>query len=409
MQTASPMTRVFNDAMAIVVAPVQSRQPDFKEECHVQPRCLVLQGEALMLWQRIRLRVPTQDELAIPLVRQMIALGALPSSDCGEIRSDCPSPNFEDVLPPITMFDQSVLSLWAFRNRIPLTAHIELTRRCNLRCRHCYCLPRDGEERLTTEEVIRIIDGLAEQGTFFIVLTGGEIFARADIFELLMHLEKRQFVVRLNTNGTLLDASRIAALARLTNIYRVHVSLYGSTPTTHDAITGMVGSHALTMRAIEGLVAAGIHVRINCSVMRDNVAELPAMKRDIADQLGIPIHFDSTLYPRDDGATENTDEQLSPEQEAVFEQFRTADRRPESDAIEPLKPKLCKAGVSFLAICEDGSVYPCLKMKRLSGSPTGNLATTPFKQLWNEAPQLLSLRASLDERLRQCDICNVVL
>ncbi len=412
----TPMARIFGDTMAIVMVAGQSLKPGGQgrftvsgDQKHVQPCCLVLQGDALMLWQRFRNCAPTEEECALPLVRQMIALGALSLPDCCETRIGSPLRDSDDDLLPITTFDQGALSLWAFQNRIPLTVHLELTRRCNLRCSHCYCLLHNNDELLTTVEMIRIIDDLAAQGTFFVVLTGGEIFARADIFTLLEHLERRQFVVRLNTNGTLLDECRIAALARFTNIYRVHVSLYGSTPAIHDEITGMNGSHALTVRAIEQLVAAGIRIRINCSVTRSNVADLPAIKRDIADRLGVPIHFDSTIFPRDDGETINTDDQLTPEQEAEFSRFRITDRLPDSDAAQPSKPKLCKAGVSFLAICEDGSVYPCLKMKRLAGSPVGNIAAMPFMKLWNEAPQLLSLRASLDERLRQCDICKIAL
>ncbi|MBU2499574.1 MAG: hypothetical protein KKE57_11795, partial [Proteobacteria bacterium] len=64
------------------------------------------------------------------------------------------------------------------RRRIPVSGAIELTRRCNLSCVHCYNnLPANEQgargEELTTEEHCRILDEITEAGCLWLLFTGG--------------------------------------------------------------------------------------------------------------------------------------------------------------------------------------------------------------------------------------------
>ena len=67
---------------------------------------------------------------------------------------------------------------------VPLSAHIDLTFRCNERCIHCY-LDHEDYGEMTTAEIKGVLDQLAEAGTFFLTLSGGEILLRKDFFEIL--------------------------------------------------------------------------------------------------------------------------------------------------------------------------------------------------------------------------------
>src|SRR3989337_2358598 len=77
-----------------------------------------------------------------------------------------------------------------------LAVHLELTRRCNLRCKHCYLPiskhPGDAPE-LAFSSVKQIIDELHSAGCLFISLTGGEVFTRPDITSILEYLWKKGF------------------------------------------------------------------------------------------------------------------------------------------------------------------------------------------------------------------------
>ncbi|MGC9469022.1 MAG: radical SAM protein, partial [Anaerolineae bacterium] len=72
--------------------------------------------------------------------------------------------------------------------RVPLSGSLELTFRCNLRCKHCYLdgvhdgIP--GQEELTTEEWYDLLDQMADMGTLWLLMTGGEPFVRPDFLDI---------------------------------------------------------------------------------------------------------------------------------------------------------------------------------------------------------------------------------
>ncbi len=66
--------------------------------------------------------------------------------------------------------------------RIPLSGAVEVTRRCPLRCLHCYNnLPiRDSiseRDELTYREHCRILDEISDVGCLWLLYTGGMILA----------------------------------------------------------------------------------------------------------------------------------------------------------------------------------------------------------------------------------------
>lgn len=87
---------------------------------------------------------------------------------------------------------------------------ISITDRCNLRC--MYCMPREGiiqrppAELLSFEEVVRLVNIFASLGVSKIRLTGGEVFLRRNIVNLIKSLTEIKGIeeVSLTTNGTLL-------------------------------------------------------------------------------------------------------------------------------------------------------------------------------------------------------------
>ena len=64
--------------------------------------------------------------------------------------------------------------------RVPVAASIELTMRCNLHCAHCYCPPGDRGRELDTDEIKGVFDRMAEMGTLFLLMTGGDPLLRKD-------------------------------------------------------------------------------------------------------------------------------------------------------------------------------------------------------------------------------------
>lgn len=62
---------------------------------------------------------------------------------------------------------------------IPLSAHLDITWRCNERCVHCY-LDHHGKDEMSTAEIKDVIRQLEECGTFFLSISGGEPLLRRD-------------------------------------------------------------------------------------------------------------------------------------------------------------------------------------------------------------------------------------
>src|SRR6266478_1120374 len=86
---------------------------------------------------------------------------------------------------------------------IPLSAHVDLTYRCNERCVHCY-LPHDDRGEMTTAEYKDLLDQLADAGVFFLTISGGEPLLRKDLFEIIAHARALSFNVKLKTNAILI-------------------------------------------------------------------------------------------------------------------------------------------------------------------------------------------------------------
>ncbi len=353
----------------------------------------LLQNEPLELWKQILSR-NNIDKSYYPKLKQLADLGLVEIE--GAIKNQHSSGVNDRSVQEV---DLGAVNYWAFKNLIPLSGHFELTSRCNLRCRHCYCIYTD-KDSLDTNKIITILDDLHESGTFGLVLTGGEIFGREDILDILKYLNEKKFVLRLNTNGVLIDEKIVKEMEGLSNIYRIHVSLYSSKPEVHDMITRMEGSFQKTLNAIRLLKEAGFGIRINCSLMQSNADSYKEIKTEIGDKLNIPVHYDPFIFPKDNGKIENMYEMFDDDQIKDYETFNK--KEPSGK-----KPKLCKAAFSFFSICEDGSIYPCLKMKKYYDKPLANLQESSFKEIWYNSAEIKKVRNVLNDKLRDCNVCDL--
>ena len=84
---------------------------------------------------------------------------------------------------------------------------IESTYTCNERCIHCYLDHQDHGE-MTTVECVDALEQLAKAGAFFLTFSGGEIFLRKDLEELLIAARRLRFDVSLKTNALLITPDR---------------------------------------------------------------------------------------------------------------------------------------------------------------------------------------------------------
>ncbi len=152
-----------------------------------------------------------------------------------------------------------------------------MTRRCNLKCIHCYSNSADIDypDELTTEEGKKLIDDLAAFGAPVILFSGGEPLLRKDLLELAQYATDKGMRAVISTNGTLITKEIAARLQKIGLSY-VGVSLDGLEK-THDRFRGKKGAFAEAIEGMRNCRKAGIKVGIRFTVNKHNLADVPSM------------------------------------------------------------------------------------------------------------------------------------
>lgn len=182
------------------------------------------------------------------------------------------------------------------RRRGPLRPVViwNLTRRCNLKCRHCYAVAADhafpGE--LTTEEAIGVLDDLAAYGIPALILSGGEPLSRADTLDIARRAKAHGLYTALSSNGTPIRDGMADAVAAIGFDY-VGISLDG-VGRTNDWFRGQNGAFDAALEGIRQCKARGIKVGLRYTMTTENAGELPELL-DLAQAEGVEKFYLSHL------------------------------------------------------------------------------------------------------------------
>lgn len=158
------------------------------------------------------------------------------------------------------------------------------TRRCNLKCVHCYSQSQNinYENELSTDEGKRLIESLARFGAPVILFSGGEPTIRKDLFELIGHATQNGLRAVISTNGTLITPDFAARLKDF-NLSYVGVSLDGAEE-VNDKFRGVPGAFQRAISGIRNCLAAGLKVGLRFTINRRNADEIPAIFRIIEEE-----------------------------------------------------------------------------------------------------------------------------
>jgi 12,18-didecarboxysiroheme deacetylase len=151
------------------------------------------------------------------------------------------------------------------------------TRRCNLRCRHCYSRSADRhyDAELTTAEGFALLEDLAQFGAPVVLFSGGEPLTRPDLLDLAARAVQLGLRAVISTNGTLIDEKKAAQLKEVGLSY-VGVSLDGMRP-TNDLFRGVEGAYDRALQGLRNCLKAGVKVGLRFTITRNNVADIPAL------------------------------------------------------------------------------------------------------------------------------------
>jgi len=293
---------------------------------------------------------------------------------------------------------------------VPFNVMMELTFTCNLRCIHCYNCTQENQDELTLPEICRIMDEIAALGCLHLSFTGGEVFARPDIFEILEEARKRNFAIALLTNGALISESVADRLQKI-QPWMIEISLYSARSDIHDGITGIKGSFRKTKQAIDLLLERRIKVRLKTVIMAQNFSEYKEIMQHHK-SLGTKFILDPMVTPKIDGNQDPLRHRITPDQLATLltdddigpDMVQFGTRRYDESVQLRKTSTMCTAGIVMCHIDPYGNVYPCVQFCLKAG----NLREQSFAEIWNHSPVFDRLRSTLMDDVKECNECELL-
>lgn len=290
---------------------------------------------------------------------------------------------------------------------------INLTRRCNLACAHCYLdasARRSALGELETEEVQRILDEVAGRGDgTMVVLTGGEPLVRRDMEAIVAHGARQGLAMVVGTNGTLLTDRRVESLKEAGTL-GVGVSLDSLDPLFHDRFRGRPGSWEKALAGVEACRRHELSFQIHFSVMEGNAHELADMaafaRASGARVLNVfflvctgraesvtdisPLRYEKALRQVID-LQESMPDLIVRARCAPHYKRLAYERNPDSplNRIPGAEGDGCIAGTRYCRVTPEGGVTACPYIE----DAVGNVRDAGLMSLWDTAGEFARLRA----------------
>jgi len=150
-----------------------------------------------------------------------------------------------------------------------------ITRRCNLKCVHCYAHAKDlsFKNELSTKEGKILLDDLAQFGVPVILFSGGEPTIRKDLPELAAYAVSKGMRAVISTNGTLI-LQKMARVLKDIGLSYVGISIDGMEE-INDRFRGVKGAFKAALEGIKNCKDAGIKVGLRFTINKFNVNEIP--------------------------------------------------------------------------------------------------------------------------------------
>ncbi len=301
---------------------------------------------------------------------------------------------------------------------------VNLTRRCNLACAHCYLdaetLKQGSPDELKTDEVTALLDQIATRGTdTMVVLTGGEPLLRRDLEQLVSHGSELGLSVVVGTNGVLLSEHRVKSL-QAAGAMGIGISLDSLDSSSHDDFRGHAGSWEKTLAGMEACRSNGLAFQVHFSVTEKNADEIGAMV-DFATNVG--AHVLNVFFLICTGRGESMSDITPQRYEQVLEELIDAQTKTDLIIRARCAPHFkrvayqrdptarltradgyegggCLAGIHYCRVTPEGGVTACPFIPEVEN----NLREVSFWEIWDNSPTFSQLRnPQLGGKCGACD------
>ncbi len=295
--------------------------------------------------------------------------------------------------------------------RIPLSATVEITPKCNFRCIHCYLgRHRFETEDLSTNQVKHILDELSDNGALFVTLTGGECILRKDFCEIYMYAKMKGFMVCVFTNAYYIRKEVFDLFEKYPPFF-IDVSLYGASNETYRRVTGVADGFDQVLKNLKELKKRGIEFGIKTPLIRQNIDDYSAMC-SICEELGVKYRFSFSISPTLDKETYPVDFTVPIEDmirlEAEDPIYREMGENYSSirnewgeafDEGEFVPVFICAPGVNDIFVNYLGEAMPCASFR----SEAISILDRPLAEVWEEFARFKKIPATSKNKCMRCE------
>jgi SynChlorMet cassette radical SAM/SPASM protein ScmE len=319
---------------------------------------------------------------------------------------------------------------------VPRHVDIAITGKCNLACQYCfYADEMVARANLPTERWLSFFEELGQLGVMTVCLTGGEVFTRPDLFELIDGIIANRMRYQLLSNGTMITEQTLDQFEigkRRQRLDSIQISVDGSSAEVHDR--SRPKSFRRALRGLKLLMEAGYPVTVRVTVNRHNVDDLENVAKLLLEEVGLSSFGTNEAYAC--GATDRTEGNIiltpAQRQKAMHVLTRLADQydqriqaqagplviAQELKTIDemlaagqtgrPGRGTLSACGGVFcqLAILHDGTIVPCHILSTLR---LGTIGIDNLQTIWQNHPTMTALRNRKViplNSLETCQDCN---
>jgi SynChlorMet cassette radical SAM/SPASM protein ScmE len=316
--------------------------------------------------------------------------------------------------------------------RTPKSVDIEITSRCNLRCKYCshFTSAGDVNHDLPKEEWLRFFEELNRCSVMNVCLSGGEPFYRKDLKELIEGIVHNRMRFNILSNGTLITDDIVSFLASTRRCDSVQVSIDGSVPITHDAFRGD-GTFLQAIEGINSLQKHNIPIAVRVTIHRQNVRDLENIAKLLLEEIGLPGFSTNSashmgLCRKNAEQVQLTSEERSLAMEILLELTKKYNGRISANAgplaegrswLEMERARQegrdcmpgrgyltgCGGPMSKIAVRADGVMVPCAQMPHIE---IGRINKDDLKEVWKNHSELKRLRERRNIPLNDFECCK---
>jgi SynChlorMet cassette radical SAM/SPASM protein ScmE len=316
--------------------------------------------------------------------------------------------------------------------KTPESVTIDITNKCNLRCKHCafFSSAAEVDNDLPMEEWLKFFKELNKYAIKEVTFCGGEPFYRKDILELVDGVVRNRMRFSILTNGTLVNDDIVKSIAKTGRCNYVQVSIDGFLPRTHDYLRGE-GSFEKAIRGIKCLQKFAVPLHVRVTVFKKNVDELENIARFLLEEINISSFSTNSagylgLCRKNSEMLQLTADEQSRAMEILIKLEKeypgriTAAAGPLCDAkmwtqMEwarrdgkeslPRRGSLtgCNCSWKMISVRADGMIVPC---NLLSHIELGRINQDDLKDIWQNHPELKRLRERGNIPLSEFEFCK---